>query len=251
MPEKKQPLLKKIIKNDNRTIILPMDHGVSDGPIPGLVNMEATIKKAKQGGVDAIVIHKGIFRCYKKIIGKLPVLIHISASTGMGEPLRKVTVASVEEIKNLGAQGVSIHVNLANQYEPEMIKDLGRISEQCQKHGLPLLAMVYPRNQVKGKLITFQDPERVAHAARLAAELGADLVKVPYTGSAQSFKKVIQGCPIPVVIAGGDKSSEAKMVNSIKACVKAGAAGVSVGRNVFQAQNMITMIKKIKKAVHV
>lgn len=244
---KKGPIKKFINPQTGKIIILPMDHGVSDGPIKGLINMRETIKKAKEGGVDAIVVHKGVYKNLKKAIGNLPTFIHVSASTSMGEPLKKVLIATPLEVKNLGAQGVSIHLNIGNKYESEMLKDLGKISRECAETGLPLLAMMYPRNKVNEKIITFTDPERISHAARIAYELGADIVKVPYTGSAESFKKVVESVPIPVVIAGGAKGNEEEMLNSIRDCLFIGAGGVSIGRNIFQADDMIEMIKKIKK----
>ena len=249
MQEKKT--LSKIIKGEKkRTIILPMDHGVSDGPIPGLVNMGEAITKVKEGGVDAIVIHKGIFMKYKDLIGDLPTLIHISASTSLGNVLSKVTVATPKEVADMGATGVSIHINLGNKYDGEMLRDFGRVSRECNELGLPLLVMIYPRDLVDGEVKTFTDPERVAHAARLAFELGADIVKVPYTGDADSFREVCAGVDIPVVIAGGAKGSEEAMLASIRDCVAAGAAGVSVGRNAFQADDVSGMIGKIKSAVY-
>ena len=253
----KKELLSKIVDLErNRTVILPMDHGVSDGPIDGLINMGDTIKKVRdceqngEKGVDAIVIHKGIFKKYRDVIGDLPTLIHISASTCLGNVLKKVIVASPKEIKEMGATGVSIHVNLGNKYDGEMLADLGRVSRECEELGLPLLVMIYPRDEINGEIKTFTDVEHVKHAARVAFELGADIVKVPYTGSAESFKEVCDGVDIPVVIAGGAKGSEEAMLKSISDCVDAGAAGVSVGRNAFQADDVPGMIKKIRHAVY-
>lgn len=247
----KQELLAKIVDQEKkRTVILPMDHGVSDGPIPGLINMAETIIKVKEGGVDAIVLHKGVYKHNKEVIGDLPTLIHISASSVMGVILKKVIVATPLEISQLGAQGVSMHINFGNKYDPEMLADLGRVSRECEEVGLPLLVMIYPRDEVDGKVVTFTEPEKVAHAARVAFELGADIVKVPYTGDALSFKQVCAGVPIPVVIAGGAKGSEEVMLQSIRDCVAAGAAGVSVGRNAFQADDVVGMVKKIRDAVY-
>ncbi len=250
MPSKKALLSKIINPLSGRTVIVPMDHGVTDGPIPGLLKMDETIKRVKEGGADAIIIHKGIFKLYKEVIGDLPALIHISASTGMGVSLKKVLVATAKEVKNLGAAGVSVHLNIGNQYEPEMLRDLGIVARECEEEGLPLLAMMYPRNIIDGKIINYNDAEKVGHAARLAAELGADIVKVPYTGDAKSFGEVVRGCPIPVVIAGGAKGSEEAMLSSIRDCVLAGAAGVSVGRNVFQSEDVPGMVKKVREAVY-
>lgn len=251
LSQKKQKKLSRIMDlKKKRMVIIPMDHGVSDGPIPGLINMEKTIKAVKKGGADAIVIHKGIYKICQKTIGDLATIIHISASSVLGTPLHKVLVATPQEVLDLGAQGVSIHINLGNPYEGEMLKDLGQISRECHYLELPLLAMMYVREEKKGQIINHTDAQRVSHAARIAAELGADIVKVPYTGSAASFRQVVEGCPVPVVIAGGAKGSEQVMLNSIKGVIKVGGAGVSTGRNVFQHKNPSQIIKAIRKIVH-
>lgn len=250
MTKEKKELLAKIINPvTGRTVIVPMDHGVTDGPIPGLVRMDEIIKKVKAGGASAIVIHKGIYKIYKDVIGDLPVFIHISGSTGMSATLRKVLVATPREVKALGAQGVSIHLNLGNEHEGEMLRDLGMVARECEEEGLPLLAMMYPRTMIDGKIVHYRDAARVKHAARVAAELGADIVKVPFTGDAESFREVVEGSPIPVVIAGGAKGSEEIMLSSIRDCVRVGAAGVSVGRNVFQSDDVVSFMEKIRDAV--
>src|SRR3989339_325286 len=247
----KQERLNKILNpKTGRTVIIPMDHGVTDGPMAGLVEMSSILEKVKKGGVDAVILHKGIVKQNQAALAGLPYLIHISASSGLGVPLRKMLVADAKECVELGATGVSIHVNLGNQYEPEMLADLGRVARDCEREGIPLLAMMYVRDQKNGQIINDLTVKSVAHAARLAYELGADIVKVNYTGSSDSFKEVVAGCQIPVVIAGGSKGSPEDFLQSIKDAMSAGAKGVSCGRNVFQAEDVTTMVKKVREVVH-
>lgn len=230
----KQIRLERIMdRNTGKTVIVPLDHGVTMGPIPGLIELGETINKVAEGGANAIVEHNGMVgvghRRYGKDIG---LIVHLSASTTIGpDPNHKVLVSSVEKAIKLGADAVSIHINLGAEDEPEMLRDFGFVSEACFEWGMPLLAMVYPRGK---KVPDERDPEAVALAARLAGELGADIVKVPYTGSVESFSRVVEGTPIPVVIAGGSKQSGEEMLRTVQEVMQAGAAGLSMGRNAFQ-----------------
>jgi DhnA family fructose-bisphosphate aldolase class Ia len=158
-----------------------------------------------------------------------------------------VIVCSVEKAIKLGADAVSIHINIGAEDEPEMLRDFGMISEKCMEWGMPLLAMVYPRGK---KVPDEKDPEAVKLAARLAAELGADIVKVPYTGSVKTFAEVVKGCPIPVVIAGGSKQNEEETLNTIEEVIKAGGAGLSMGRNAFQHENPERLVRAACSIVH-
>ncbi len=241
--------LKKIMKL-GKIMIVPMDHGASSGPIEGLENMNKAISEVKEGGADAIVIHKGIYKHCKEEIGDLPVFIHISVSTDSGNALKKVLVASPQEVKDLGAQGVSMHINIGNDYDSEMIGDLGFVSAECDRLNMPLLAMIYVRREAFGEIVTETDEENVAIAARTGYELGADMVKVSYTGSSESFEKVVNGCDIPVIIAGGAKGSEEELLKSIEGVINVGGAGTSIGRNIFQHKNPIEMTEKIRKVIH-
>ncbi len=247
----KKERLNKIIKlQTGRTVIIPMDHGVTDGTMLGLVDMAQTLEKVKQGGADAVVIHKGIVKQNSEVLEGLPYLIHISGSSSLGVPLRKVLVADVKECAELGAIGVSIHINLGNKYEPYMMEDLGRIARDCERENMPLLAMMYVRNQKGGEIINDTSVKSVAHAARLAYELGADIVKVNYTGDPEEFRQVIEGCKIPVVIAGGSKQAFQEFIDVIRSAISAGATGVSCGRNVFQSDEVAETVKQICKVVH-
>ena len=242
--------LERIINRETgNTVIVPMDHGVSLGPIEGLTDMPKIINAVAEGGANAVVLHKGIVpighRGYGKDIG---LIIHLSGSTSLSpDPNEKVLVCTVEEAIKLGADAVSVHVNIGSKTEAEQLKKLGMISKICMEWGMPLLAMMYPR----GENINQYDEKAVALAARVGAELGADIVKTNFTGSVESFKRVVEGCPVPVVVAGGPKmKNEADLLKMVEMAMDAGARGVAIGRNIFQAENPTKMTKAIAMIVH-
>lgn len=239
-----------IDRRSGKTVIVPMDHGVTAGPIAGLTRLEATIRAVARGGANAIVIHKGGAKqgCLRNG-QKLGLLVHLSASTRMApDPLSKALVCTVEEAIKLGADGISVHVNLGAVEEQSMIRDLALVSRKAMEWGMPLLAMMYTRGP---NIVNEYDSNMVKHAARVAAELGADIVKVPYTGSPESFREVVEGCFVPVVIAGGEKmGTERELLEMVKGAMGAGGAGVSIGRNVFQHPTPSFLVKAISKVVH-
>ena len=237
-------------RNSGRSVIVPMDHGVSSGPIYGLTDMRVAVNAIADGGANAVLVHKGIViaghRGYGKDIG---LIIHLSASTSLApDPLNKVIVATVEEAMRLGADAVSMHVNVGAESEAEMLEDLGDTAMVCEEWGMPLLAMMYPRGK---KVESEHAVEMVKHVARVGAELGADVIKTNYTGDPDTFKDVIRSCPVPVIIAGGPKANtDAEVLKMVEDAVAAGAAGVSIGRNVFQHPNPADMTRAICKVVH-
>lgn len=236
------------ILDDGKAVIIPMDHGVTSGPITGLEDMDAIVKKVDEAGATAVVLHKGIIKSLKRV-PKCGVIMHLSASTELAlDSNNKVKVGSVKEALILGADAVSVHVNIGgSEKEPEMLQKLGKVAEECEKYGMPLLAMVYPRGKnVKDNL----DPKMVSLVARTGAELGADLVKTKYTGDGKSFKKVTEGCPVPVVIAGGPKcDSDREVLEMVRGAMDSGAIGVSLGRNVFQHKEPEKMVKALSAII--
>lgn len=236
--------------NSGGTVIVPMDHGVTLGPMPGLTQVQKTIDAVASGGADAIIIHKGLAGMKEAGHGnKISLIIHLSASTRMNsDPNSKVMVCTVEEAIKLGADAVSVHVNLGAEDEGAMVKDLGSVAREAMNWGMPLLAMMY----VRGPKVKDQySVAAVKHAARVGAELGADIVKVPYTGSVETFGEVVEGCFVPVVIAGGEKmDTDRDILDMVKGAVAAGAAGVSIGRNVFQHRDPARILRAISQIVH-
>lgn len=237
-------------RKSGNSLIIPVDHGISEGPIRGIVNFSETIERVAEGGANAVLMQKGMVphghRGYGKDVG---LIVHMSASTRLGpDPNNKVLVCTVEEAIKMGADAVSVHINIGSETESDQLESLSQVAKSCAEWGMPLIAMMYPRGpSIKNP----HDPEVVALAARAGAELGADIVKTNYTGDPDTFRHVIQGCPVPVIIAGGPKmKSDADMLETIEGAMGAGAKGVAIGRNVFQHEFPTKMTKAIARIVH-
>ncbi len=244
----KQVRLKRLFKHSSRLFIAPMDHGVTVGPMEGLTDMPAIVDLIRAGKADAIVVHKGLVRQITDYLGSdgCELIVHLSASTSLApDPNRKELVSSVEHAIRLGATAVSVHVNLGSACESMMLKDMGMVAESCELWGMPLLAMMYVRDGNKENEF---DPDKIKHAARLAEEVGADIVKVNYTGSVETFAEVTGAVKIPVVIAGGPKmSSTNDLLDMIEESVEAGARGVAIGRNLFQHPDPTRLARIIRQ----
>jgi predicted phospho-2-dehydro-3-deoxyheptonate aldolase len=236
-------------RSTGRAVIVPLDHGMSMGPIAGLIDLRSTIEMVSQGGATSIVLHKGAVpyshRSYGRDIG---LILHLSASTNLApDPNHKVLVATVEEAIKIGADAVSIHINLGSDDESGMLQGMGGVAKECSEWGMPLLVMIYPRGK---DIKDSYDPELVKHCARVATELGADIVKTNYTGDMDSFREVTRGALAPVVIAGGPKmDSDEALLQMVADSIEAGGKGVSIGRNIFQHRNIVGITRAITSVV--
>ena len=242
----KEIRLSRILPFPNqRGCIVPIDHGATYGPIQGLEKCYKTIANLVSGGASAIVLHKGILSKVSKYPGLTQgnYIMHISASTSIGKyQSDKVLIGTVEEAVKLGAVGISVQVNLGAESEPQMLKDFGKVSAKCQEWGMPLLAMMYVMGANNKSL------EKIAHAARLAQEVGADLVKIDYPGSAEGILHIVECLDIPVLIAGGSRINKLEeFLHMVDESLFGGASGVSVGRNIFQNEHTKLVTEAICK----
>ncbi len=248
----KQKRLSRIISpQSSRSIIVPLDHGMTIGAVEGIENIQDTVSDLVDGNANALLMHKGLIRnsrlCNKH--SSTGLIMHLSASTSLSvHSNTKAIVAKVEEGLMFGADAVSIHVNIGDENEAKMLEDAGNIAEACERWGMPLLMMLYGRGpKIKNQF----DPEIIGHCARLGAELGADLVKVPYSGDIESFSRIVESCCVPVVIAGGEKmDSDRDILQMAHDSLLAGGKGLSIGRNVFQHKNRIALMHALNALVH-
>lgn len=234
----------------NRLVVVPLDHPISDGPVIRGKAMDSLVGQLAVNGVDAVVLHKGSLRYVSHTrFAHMSLIIHLSASTmHAADPDAKYLVSRVEESLRLGADAVSVHVNLGSLDERQQIADLGAVSDVCDQWNVPLMAMVYPRGP---KIANPRDPELVAHAATLAADLGADIVKTPFTGDAAEMRDITEACPIPLIVAGGPAKGTAEDVLSyVDDALQGGVAGVAMGRNIFQAPDPGLMAREVADLVH-
>ncbi|MDW7986262.1 MAG: 2-amino-3,7-dideoxy-D-threo-hept-6-ulosonate synthase [Nitrososphaerota archaeon] len=239
--------ISRITFND-KMLCVPMDHGVTVGPIKGIEQIHKTVEKVERGGATAVLVHKGILRSLPNPL-RIGVIVHLSASTNLSSnPNLKVRVGTVEEAIRLGADAVSLHINIGNKDEQEMLIKLGMTADICDEWGIPLIAMMYPRGE---NIKNPNDPQLIAHVARIAAELGADIVKVPMPSSdPDEINVIVRGCPVPVVAAGGPKLDDDKQVLELAyAVMKAGGYGITFGRNIFQHDDPELITKALRKIV--
>jgi class I fructose-bisphosphate aldolase len=247
------PRLRYLVnRRSGRVFVVPMDHGISVGPVPGLYDMRRTLEQMIGIGVNCIIIHKGLVRTVAPCLCQAPdlgLIVHLCGSTSQApDPNEKHLVCTVQEALALGADAVSVHVNIGAVTEGQMLRDFAEVAEHCRALNVPLLAMVYAR----GPALRAQFSEAFnAHCVRVAYEIGADLVKVQYTGSRETFARVVQAAPMPVVVAGGPRmGDDHEVLQMVWESLDAGAAGVAIGRNVFGAENVRQLCRAIVGIVH-
>lgn len=247
----KQIRLERLLNSKSKRIfVVAFDHGVNRGVLPGIENIGAKLKAVVEAGVDAVTLNKGIAaRLFFPYAGQVALIMKASAFS----PFHKnydVTYADVEEAIRLGADAISVGVMLGDERQPEMLKELGRISKEATSMGLPLVAHIYPG----GNLIPEEERYKVEHisyCARVGAELGVDIIKTWYTGSPESFARVVEACPARVVVAGGPKMDNVReLFQMTYDALSAGAAGVTYGRNIWQHDNIPGIIKALKSIIH-
>lgn len=253
--------LRRIIRPDSgKTVIIPVDDLLIAGPKDGLDRPQAKLADIVAGQPDALLAFSGTFRAHADTLEAIPGILNVTASTVRGDHTRKVKVTDVTEAIALGVDAVAVHVNVTARGEGEMLQTLGFVAGECDRLGIPLMAIMYPRCEKGGADYNYDDlkdtnPSQycklIAHVARIAVDLGADLIKTRFTGDADSFRTVVEACaPVPIVIAGGPTMSPLAMLTVAQAAVEGGGAGVSFGRNVFGQRESRRCIEALKLVVH-
>lgn len=240
--------LQRMMSDDGRAVIVPIDHGMTSGPIRGLEGLQDVIGEVSRGRPQAILVHKGaVMQDLWHPVLPCGLIIHLSAGTELGgAPEHKTSVCEVEEAVRLGADAVSVHISLGTEWDTAALDHLATVSRSAAEWGVPLLAMMYVYGvDGSGK------QQALAHAARVAAELGADLVKVSYHGDPGAFAELVRDCFAPVLVAGGPATGDGlEMLEVVHAALGAGAAGACIGRNVHQHPRPSAVVRCLNAIVH-
>jgi putative autoinducer-2 (AI-2) aldolase len=232
--------LSKLIQPDGKALFLPIDHGYFQGPTTKLERPGETIKPILQYA-DALMLTRGILRnCVEPGINK-PIILRVSGgSSVVGEDLANETIiTSINEILRLNASAVSMSIFIGSKFEHQTLKNLAKLVDECEEFGIPVMAVTAVGRELEKRTARY-----LGLCCRIAAELGARVVKTYYCE--KDFAKVVNGCPVPVVIAGGPKvGSQLEVFEFVYNGLQQGAIGVNLGRNIWQTKNPVASIRAI------
>ena len=234
----------QIIKGDGKCFFLPIDHGYFLGPTSRLERPGDTIKPILSYA-DALFVTRGVVRNAIDPGKSKPVILRVSGgSSVIGEDLANEEITtSVEEAIRLNAMAVGMSVFVGSKYEKQTLTNLGKLVNECERYGIPVMAVT-----AVGKELAKRDARYLALCSRIAAELGARVVKTYWC---EDFDKVTHGCPVPIVIAGGPKCrTELEVFNFVHDGIQKGAIGVNLGRNVWQHKYPVAMMKSLHAVIH-
>ena len=225
-----------------RTVMLAIDHGYFLGPITGLERVDLSIVPLL-AGADALMTTRGIIRSTVPPSSRIPIVLRASGGPSILKELSDEQIAvSIEDAARINAAAVAVQVFIGGEYETRSVHNMTRLVDQAQRYGIPVLAVT-----AVGKELT-RDARYLRLATRICAELGAHFVKTYYC--AEDFETVTAACPVPLVMAGGKKLPEQDALLMASRAIEAGAAGVDMGRNIFQSATPAAMLRAISAVVH-
>ena len=229
------------IMGSGRTVMLAVDHGYFQGPTTGLENPRTTMTPLIPYA-DSLMLTRGVLRTSVDPKGVVPIVLRASGGTSVLRELSNEGVTtSIEEALRLNASAVAASIFVGSENERQTLMNLAELVSEGERFGMPVLAVTAVGREMN------RDARYLGLACRIAAELGARIVKTYYC---ENFEKVVNSCPVPIVIAGGKKLPERDALQLAHSAVSSGAAGVDMGRNIFQSSNPVGMIRAVRAIVH-
>lgn len=236
--------LSQLIQPDGHCFFLPIDHGYFQGPTSRLEKPGETIKPLLPY-CDALFVTRGVLRAAVDPAGSKPVILRVSGGASViGQDLANESLTtSIEEILRLNATAVGMSIFVGSDYEKESLTNLAELVNQCEDFGIPVMAVT-----AVGKELEKRDARYLALASRIAAELGARVVKTYWC---KNFDKVVYGCPVPVVMAGGPRcDTELEVIEFVHDGMQNGAVGLNLGRNVWQSAHPVAIMRALRAVIH-
>lgn len=227
---------------DGHTLMLAVDHGYFMGPTTGLERLDDMVERLLPYA-DTLMLTRGALRNYISPHIKTPIVLRVSGGTSILGPelLREGIIVGMEDAIRLNVAGVAFSILVGAEFERDTLLHFTNIIDEAERYGIPVVAVTAVGKDM-GK-----DARYLSLASRMAAELGAHIVKTYYC---DGFEKVVESCPVPIVIAGGKKQPERDALQIAYDALQAGAIGVDMGRNIFQSVDPVTMIKAVRSIVH-
>jgi DhnA family fructose-bisphosphate aldolase class Ia len=241
----------RIFREDGRALVFAMDHAVAFGTMAGLEKPGEVIRMVRAGGADAILTTYGICTRFAAEIGRMGVILRVD---GGGSLLAKERgpmqlIYDVLDALRVGADAVGCMGMPGTEFESETLPYLSELISQCAEWNVPVMAEMLPggfENPAE-----WWTPENIGHACRIGAELGADFIKTAYPGDAEAFRCIVEQVYVPIVVLGGSRSADPRgVLENVQGAMEAGAAGVAIGRNIYQHPDPTKMTAAIAAIVH-
>lgn len=245
----KQIRMKRLLGPSGRLLAITMDHPITRGNMPGLIDIRGSMEKVVAGGPDAITMQKGIAaNVFPPYAGRTALIMKASAYQVEYHKYADTMLADVEEAVRLGADAISVGCIVGGPEQAQQLTQLARIAKDAASAGMPLVAHIYP----KGSMIKDQnDAKNVAYAVRCGAEIGVDIIKTLWTGSGESFRQVVAACPAMVALAGGDMGETLEdYLRMTREALDVGLGGVTYGRFVWQHEQPAAVIRALHALIH-
>lgn len=240
--------LNRIFAQDRKAVVIAMDHGLPGmAPFGQLKSPGNLLQQIREGGADAILTTPGIASRFAADIGKLGLIVRLDGgATTLSDSFSTMRlIASVEDALRLGADAVAVMGFCGTADESDSLETLGKVAAECRTVGVALMAEMLPLGYQAKPTV-----QQVVLAARVGAELGADIIKTKFVGTADEYREVIETCFAPVLVLGGSARSSDAVITEIRGAMQSGAAGVAIGRNVWQSESVAETTRTIVRAVH-
>jgi DhnA family fructose-bisphosphate aldolase class Ia len=251
MPLGKEVRLNRLYnKKSGKILAIALDHAIGWSVVPGIEEIAATMEKIIEAQPDAITMLKGTAeRVFRPYAGTVPWIMKATTFSPY-QPAYDTAVATVDEAVQLGADAVAIGCTVCGERQQELLSQLGEFVRQASLAGYPTVTHIYPKGNLIGKDEWYRE-DHVKYAARAGAELGADIIKTFYTGDPVSYARVVRATPTKLVVSGGPKMPSLKAVFQMTYdAMQVGAAGVTYGRNVWQADDPVAVVRALKHIIH-
>lgn len=234
-----------------RFLGITMDHAIPHGVLPGLERIQQTLAAVVEGEPDAVTLQKGIAeKCFGPFAGRVALIVKCTTYSPYHKT-KDVPVAEVEEAVRLGATAAAVGCFVCGTLQDQQLEQLGKYVREAKRFGMPLIAHIYPRGEHL-KPDQYHQWEHVAYAVRCGSELGVDVIKTLYTGSAETFARVVEAATVPVVVAGGvsEDGDIGVFLQQTEDALSAGAKGVAYGRRIWQSPHPALVIKALRQVLH-